>query len=237
MNHRTVTLVILGNLAILAVLSFVYPHLMIAPGTLIDGHRSLNTDCFACHAAFRGASPAKCIACHRVENIGRLTTLGVPIRDSKVHVPFHQKLVAHDCMLCHSDHKGLQPYRPAGRFSHQLLDPVTRERCESCHAKPRDSLHSRVAGNCRQCHAADHWKPATFDHDQYFSLDGDHNADCATCHPRSDFSRYTCYGCHEHSVDRIRSEHEEEGISDFTDCADCHSSGSGEGGRRGGRGD
>lgn len=37
-----------------------------------------------------------------------------------------------------------------------------------------------------------------------------------------DYSRYTCYGCHEHTPDNIRREHIEEGIRDFDNCVECH---------------
>jgi hypothetical protein len=66
--------------------------------------------------------------------------------------------------------------------------------------------------------------PATFDHDKYFVLDRDHNVKCVTCHERNDYSRYTCYGCHEHSPEKIRREHIEEGIRDFKNCVECHRS-------------
>ena len=67
----------------------------------------------------------------------------------------------------------------------------------------------------QQCHSQDKWIPATFDHDKYFQLDRDHNKRCVTCHVRNDYSRYTCYGCHEHTPDNIRREHVEEGIRDL----------------------
>jgi hypothetical protein len=41
---------------------------------------------------------------------------------------------------------------------------------------------------------------------------------------RDDYSRYTCYGCHEHSPEKIRREHIEEGIRDFKNCVECHRS-------------
>ena len=44
------------NLIVLAVLAFVYPHLMVGPGKLIPGHKQLEADCFACHAPFTGAA-------------------------------------------------------------------------------------------------------------------------------------------------------------------------------------
>jgi hypothetical protein len=47
---------------------------------------------------------------------------------------------------------------------------------------------------------------------------------CATCHP-SGFVSYTCYGCHEHDPASVRSEHLEEGISNFENCVSCHPTG------------
>ena len=79
------------------------------------------------------------------------------------------------------------------------------------------------------------WKPATFDHDKYFVLDRDHKATCETCHNNNDYSRYTCYGCHEHRPDKVREEHVEEGIQDFENCVECHRNASEEPRRQGER--
>ena len=103
-----------------------------------------------------------------------------------------------------------------------LLEKATRDECQSCHKSPKDSLHQQITGNCSQCHSQDKWTPATFDHDKYFELDRDHNARCVTCHVRNDYSRYTCYGCHEHTPENIRRKHIEEGIRDFDNCVECH---------------
>ena len=66
------------------------------------------------------------------------------------------------------------------------------------------------------------WKPATFDHDKFFVLDRDHDAPCVHLPPGNDYSRYTCYGCHEHTPAKVRAEHDEEGIRDFENCVECH---------------
>ena len=49
-------IVIAANLVVLVALAFVYPHLMVSPGPLTRGHAELATDCFACHAPWRGAA-------------------------------------------------------------------------------------------------------------------------------------------------------------------------------------
>jgi hypothetical protein len=90
--------------------------------------------------------------------------------------------------------------------------------CFACHTP----LHEKVSAQCSQCHRQQQWQPAIFDHDAYFSLDRDHDVRCVTCHVRNDYSRYTCYGCHEHTTQNIRREHIEEGIRDYQNCVECH---------------
>ena len=53
----------------------------------------------------------------------------------------------------------------------------------------------------------------------------------------NDYKRYTCYGCHEHSLEKIRKEHEEEGIKQFDQCVECHRSGDDDAAKGGERGD
>ncbi|MDP3030541.1 MAG: cytochrome c3 family protein [Rhodocyclaceae bacterium] len=221
---KTLKIVLAANLIVLAILAFVYPHLMVGPGKLIPGHSKLEMDCFACHAPFFGTTTERCTSCHKSEEIGKLTTLGQPIQKPLTSTPFHQKLLKQDCLACHSDHAGVKRFRIAGRFNHALLQEDARKECQSCHKSPKDSLHEQITGNCSQCHTQEKWVPATFDHDKYFVLDRDHNVKCVTCHVRNDYSRYTCYGCHEHSPEKIRREHIEEGIRDFKNCVECHRS-------------
>lgn len=219
---RILKIILAINLIVLAALVFIYPHLMVGPGKLISGHKQLETDCFACHAPLKGADSTLCISCHKPDEIGRLTTTGLPIAKPLTSTPFHQKLISQDCLACHSDHAGVKRFRLQGRFSHALLNKKTLEQCQDCHKSPADSLHEQITGNCSQCHSQDKWVPATFDHDKYFELDRDHNAKCVTCHVRNDYKRYTCYGCHEHTEGNIRSEHIEEGIREFNNCVECH---------------
>lgn len=213
------------NLAALAALTFIYPHLMVGPGKLIPGHRDLEADCFACHAPWRGVTSQQCTTCHKPADIGRRTTKGQPVAKPLTSVPFHQKLTDGDCVACHSDHAGVKRYRAQGRFKHDLLLASTRDQCQDCHQAPGDALHRQISGNCAQCHTQQRWTPATFEHAKFFVLDRDHNAKCVTCHVGNDYRRYTCYGCHEHSPEKIRREHMEEGIRDFSACVECHRSG------------
>jgi hypothetical protein len=225
------------NLAVAAVLVFSYPHLMVSPGAVVAGHSGIATDCFACHAPLSGASSARCITCHALTDIGLRTTKGQSLPTKGPKAAFHQELAEQNCMACHSDHAGPKlTQRNRKPFSHGLLRSAVQEQCQNCHALPTDKLHRSVTGSCKQCHSQTAWKPATFDHDKSFVLDGNHNVECATCHVKNDYSSYTCYGCHEHTPDRVRSQHREEGIRDLDNCVRCHRSADGEG-REGGEGD
>ena len=221
---RTLKIILAINLMVLAVLTFAYPHLMVGPGKLIPGHKQLDTDCFACHVSFTGAASPKCVSCHKPVDIGRVTTKGAPVAKPLTSTPFHQELISQDCVACHSDHAGVKRYHLKGYFDHALLKKETSNQCQACHKPPADALHKQIAGNCAQCHTQKKWTPATFEHDKYFALDRDHTASCVTCHVRNDYSRYTCYGCHEHTPASIRREHVEEGIRQFENCVVCHRS-------------
>jgi len=268
---RTVKLILALNVVLITVLVFVYAELMVSPGKLIDDHRTIETDCFACHTVLFGASAEKCIACHKVADIGVLTTKGTPVVKKKTTVPFHQKLVDEDCVACHSDHVGVAKYRIHQTFSHQMFDAAERQKCVACHLKPTDpthlqvpdtcaqchstdkwkpatfdhkllkqaereqcvschkakvpddKLHRQVSDKCGQCHKTDKWKPATFNHDKFFVFD-DYHQRCTTCHRTPDYKQYTCYFCHEHTPEKVRQEHWEEGIREFENCVACHRS-------------
>ena len=57
-----------------------------------------------------------------------------------------------------------------------------------------------------------------------FVLDRDHNVKCSTCHNTGSLKSYSCFGCHEHSTDKLLQEHREEGITNIDDCVSCHKS-------------
>lgn len=225
MNKKRLTLIVAANLLVLILLAIFAPQLMISPGKPVAAHAELADDCFACHSPFIGSTAEKCIACHKVADIGLRTTQGVAIGQEKKSVTFHQQLVEEDCIACHSEHKGVQPFRPIGRFSHGLLEASVQEQCDTCHSTPGDALHRKIKGNCAQCHTNEAWLPATFEHDNYFRFDRHHDTDCATCHVNNNYADYTCYGCHEHSRSKIREEHLEEGIRNYENCVECHRSG------------
>ncbi|MBF0185017.1 MAG: cytochrome c3 family protein [Magnetococcales bacterium] len=220
--NATIKIILLINMLIITILIIYFPHLMVAPGKLSEGHRALDQECFACHLPLTGAVAAKCISCHKVDDIGLRTTKGLPIAVQKSKLPFHQKLRDHDCVACHSDHQGVAKYRSRQRFSHNLLETADRARCESCHANPSDPLHATLSGQCTQCHGTDSWKASNINHDKLFLLDRNHNVRCTDCHTGGNYKQYTCYACHEHSPEKIRREHWKEGIRKFDNCVSCH---------------
>ncbi len=242
MRHWILIIIAVNVLGLIG-LAFAYPELMIAPGPLMPAHASLTTNCFACHAPLQGTSATRCITCHAVADIGLRTTKGLPLTKPAVKNPFHQELTATDCVACHNDHLGAKSSGQSRKpFSHALLRTASRDNCQTCHTAPKTAVHSAGATNCVQCHQRDRWKPAAFDHAKFFELTGDHNAPCATCHVGGDTTKYTCYGCHEHQPDRIRSKHIKEGIPNFENCVRCHRSARGEhegggDGRKGGERD
>ena len=223
--RRWLLLGIAVNLIGLAILVFVYPQFMVAPGPLISAHASLETDCFACHVAFQSVQADQCVACHKVADIGLRTTKGATVDKVSKIIPFHQGLSVKTCTACHSAH-GSPSITPRSKvvFAHASLSPALRENCVSCHAAPGTAVHTGATSQCTQCHSPDRWKPATFDHAKYFRLDKDHNVACTTCHTTGDLRQSTCYGCHEHTETKIRAKHLREGIRNFTDCVSCHRS-------------
>lgn len=136
------------------------------------------------------------------------------------------------CVLCHVDARQVEDFRTANTT------------CVSCHTAD-DKHRGSLGTDCASCHSTTTWEGATFDHD-VFPLD--HGArrpsPCVTCHvDKSDYTKYTCYGCHAHdSVDVAREHRGEVDRANIEDCVDCHVGGreadEGEGDRgrrRGGR--
>lgn len=218
--------VILLALSGCAALTCCLPGAMASPGNLRKGHEQLSNACLPCHEPFGSTAQAKCETCHPLDQIGVAVASkreapegsddGKP---AKSKVVFHAYLSAQKCWPCHADHG-----REAAdaKFTHALLKSDIRPKCATCHHLPKDAPHAYVVSTCDACHTTTEWSPATCDHRRYYSFDRRHDSTCTTCHPNGDHTKYTCYGCHEHSPARMRGEHREERITELDQCADCH---------------
>ncbi len=219
---------------LLVTLITAFPEKLISPGPLTQGHQHLNNNCLSCHKPFSGTLSAQCIRCHQQRDIGMKNVKGEVLPRNGKRVLFHRGLSDNSCIECHTDHKGVAATKADGKsFRHESLGASEQKKCMTCHSsqKPADSLHRFAKENCLACHTTKAWKPATFDHENSFSLDGDHSASCATCHTEpGNYKKYTCYNCHEHSPSSIEAAHRDEGIRNYQNCIRCHHNGSDEGG-------
>jgi len=185
--------------------------------------------CESCHRTYQPqfvlqhvqAWGSECLECH--EGTDRFT----PGRFDHDSTRFgltgaHQPL---KCFECHAGAHTLADFRTA------------LSECLGCHRKD-DTHRGEFGTDCGACHRTVAWKPATFTHTFPINHGEAGGVACRTCHePGRSYSEYTCYGCHEHTPERIARKHSEEGVSGsrLNDCVSCHPSGrEHEGGREGG---
>ena len=224
---------LIGFLILAAAFVFVFPDVAIGPGRVSKGHFSVANKCWTCHQPFRGAGFEKCTSCHKISDIGRITTTGEPLPQTgkKRRVLFHAGLADPDCNSCHIIHVGERHSKSVSTFRHDVLADTIKSNCGSCHNedKPLDTLHGQVSQQCSACHKTSGWRPATFDHNAYFRFDSNHPTRCNTCHmDAGSYSTYTCYGCHDHTPANMAAKHAEEGIRNLEKCARCHRTGNAE---------
>lgn len=102
--------------------------------------------------------------------------------------------------------------------------------CQNCHATIDAAFMTQHVNDfgtqCLECHKGN--DPfANFKH-TFFPLNHgreERQATCKTCHPTNAFSKYTCYGCHEHTPANVLNDHEGRPLSQLTDCVKCHPQG------------
>lgn len=102
-------------------LSYLFPHAMLNPGELAEGHQDLNSKCLSCHTIFSGISNVKCISCHNLSDISKDTLKGMDSLGNKAKALFHQHLLNQECSSCHTDHKGIKPGMLISSFKHEML--------------------------------------------------------------------------------------------------------------------
>ena len=209
---------------------------LVMPGSVIEGHADIESDCAACHAPDSDAATSSlCTACH--EDIGH---------DRELQQGFHGIFPAakdSECVSCHTDHEGRNAdivNLDAGVFDHAFTDfplvgshvtaacgdchaPESAHRaaeteCGSCHA-PDDVHDGKLGQNCGSCHNEQNWQDAEFDHaDTGFLLTGAHSQTaCVDCHRDNRFAETprSCNSCH--SIDDVHLGNK------GTACQDCHS--------------
>lgn len=187
--------------------------------TKILFHAALNDrSCVGCHDDHKGRIPLIAINSFDHNMLGSAKGLNCTQCHTAPADDLHP-IISKDCGSCHNT----KNWASVAPFDHKMISKVDLQQCGKCHEAPKDQMHIAVtATSCGSCHQTHAWTPATFDHDKYFVLDGDHNVRCSTCHTKQDFRSYTCYGCHEHTERKMVSEHAEEGITNINDCARCH---------------
>ena len=186
---------------------------LLAPGPLIEGHKSLESkDCLECHDAGKGISDAKCMTCHK-----EIKTF------FSVKKGFHG-INTQACTKCHSDHKGREfnsTAVDAKNFDHlkmtgYALDGKHAEiKCIDCHTHKRTNMvirksETRYTGqttSCVSCHKKD---------DVHFF--------------KGDFAKKDCNSCHTSKTwkDDIKFDHDKDtkfklvGHHAEMKCNDCH---------------
>ena len=181
------------------------------------------SDCLGCHileydARHGGSStPVTCLLCHSGP-----TWAGGGIDHPAVANGF-ELLGAHataPCTACHAaDGAPLWP-------------GVADDECIACHEAEYDAQHGDAGypTTCLSCHDRDAWAGAVFDHDaDYFPIaSGRHQGGwtgCPICHVDStDFTEFSCFGCHAHDESRMDPRHAEvPGYAyDSALCYACH---------------
>ncbi len=192
--------------------------------------------CGACHASGFTGTSRECVSCHR-DDFDRA-------RD-----PDHRSgAFSTGCQACHSDtawapapfDHALSGFPLTGAHSRLSCDQChaggrfqgTPDQCVSCHRDDFDRASNpnhRAAGfptTCESCHSTGDWRPATFDHNRFFPLSGDHGGiACSTCHVSAgNFRAFSCVSCHEHSREEMDDEHED--VRNYryesSACYSCH---------------
>jgi hypothetical protein len=203
-----------------------------APQKILFHDKLSNNTCTACHSDHLGMNPEKTFNSFKHELLLGEDRSNCNNCHSKPTDKLHNQLSA-NCNNCHKT----EGWKLVEKFNHNQIEAANKNNCTACHTKPTDTFHQQSKDNCNTCHSTEKWVPSTFEHSRYFVLDGKHQTKCVTCHTNNDYSKYTCYGCHEHSESNIRGEHNEEGIYQFNDCVRCHKSGSEHGNEGNGNGE
>ena len=203
-----------------------FPHEVV--GFSLNGHQQTAArEPFQCDDCHQGDVTTfaleTCDTCHRQMDLGFMTahtlSFGSACLDCHDGVDRLGKNFDHDlfsfkltgahvglaCVQCHINARGLSDF------------PATSQDCYGCHHN--DEPHEgRFGLDCGECHTAEGWTPAKFDHDlAAFKLEGKHaEVACESCHVNGQFkgTPTDCYSCHQ--------QEDEHNGQYGTDCAACH---------------
>ncbi len=192
------------------------------------------TSCSSCHINGYPGTPSNCVDCH-IDNFNQSTN------------PNHTDAgFATECQTCHTTNPGWTPttythdfYPLTGGHSttscnncHQNGYSGTSSNCVDCHiddfnqATNPNHVDAGFPNDCQQCHTTNPgWTPTTFNHDDYYQLNGAHALianDCYACH-QGDYTNTpnTCFGCHEDNYNQTTNPpHQSAQFS--TECTLCH---------------
>lgn len=195
----------------------------------------INTECADCHTDGYSGTPTNCFDCHNVAF-------------NQTSDPNHTELgFPSDCEECHTTNPGWTPTTYDHNEFYPLTGAHTTTNCIDCHTDG----YSGTPTNCFDCHTADFngttnpnhvdvafstecqechttnpgWTPVTFDHNQYYPLNGYHATianDCNVCHNGNyTTTPNTCFECHEDDYNQTTDPpHASAQFS--TDCIICH---------------
>jgi hypothetical protein len=204
---------------------------------LTGAHVTIADQCVDCHNGAYINTPNTCVGCHQSDYDGsinpdhsslNLSTDCVDCHTTnpdwmpatfEIHDNFYplngaHQTIANDCALCHN-----------GNY---ISTPNT---CIGCHQADFDGTTNpnhqanNFSTNCLDCHNEVAWMPSTFDHNQFWPLNGAHAAienDCILCHSNGfPNTPNTCIGCHQSDYDGTTNpDHAAAGFP--TDCTSCH---------------
>jgi hypothetical protein len=208
---------------------------------LHGAHELIANDCASCHNGDYVNTPNTCIGCHQ-DDFSATTN------------PDHETGgFSSDCLTCHNeiawtptnfDHNTTDFPISGGHIGVDCISchangyADTPTDCASCHLDDFNAttdpnhVSAQFSTDCIACHTNESWTPATFDHDgQHFPIySGSHEGqwnECIECHTDlSDYSQFTCIGCHVNP--ETDESHVDVGGYTYNDaaCLVCHPTGS-----------
>jgi hypothetical protein len=204
------------------------------------GYDGQPINCSGCHSLpLKTMNTQACIDCHNGHPAKN--AIAEKLTNPADFISVHTATYGPDCLKCHdgadrmSGFKHEQVFALDGKHAGVACEKCHAERtfqatvraCSDCHEEPK--IHAGFFGlKCQLCHTSQAWMPALLTNHTFPINHGEGGeVECKVCHPGA-YNQYTCYGCHEHQVDKIKSEHDEVKMPAGTtleQCTKCHVTG------------